>query len=117
MVNMEKGWQEIWDKTRLALLYDLYGALLTEKANASMSLYLNEDWTISEIAESLSISRQAVHDSLQRSQEHLEHYEASLGVLARFEQQKTLLDALDDALAENDIRKAAAISAALRDNL
>lgn len=98
MFSMEKERQDFLDTARIALLYDLYGALLTDKANETLSLYLNEDWTISEIAEFLSVSRQAVYDSLQRSLEHLERYEANLHLYAQREQRLKLLDALEDDL-------------------
>ncbi len=77
---MDKNWQEVLDKNRAVHLLDLYGSLLTERAEETLSLYLNEDWSISEIASNLAISRQAVHDSLQRSLEHLERFEEKLGV-------------------------------------
>lgn len=117
MVTMEKERQEILDKTRIALLYDFYGTLLTDKANESLSLYLNEDWTISEIASTLSISRQAVHDSLQRSLEHLERYEASLGLLEQHERLNDIADALEDAWKNNNREEAQKQLRALRENL
>ena len=51
----------------LAKLFDAYGVLLSEGQQKIMSFYLNDDFTISEIAENLNISRQAVMDSISKA--------------------------------------------------
>ncbi|UNO50647.1 YlxM family DNA-binding protein [Alicyclobacillus acidoterrestris] len=68
--------------TRMGDLYDFYGALLTERQRQIIEMYHVEDWSLSEIAESLSITRQAVHDQLRRAGEQLEQYEAVLQLRA-----------------------------------
>lgn len=57
---------------------DLYGALLTERHQECLRLYFREDMGFSEIAEVLSISRQAAHDGVKQAIRHLEEYEAKL---------------------------------------
>lgn len=64
---------------RLNGLFDCYGALLTERQRALLLQYLNEDLSLSEIAEREEISRQGVRDALRRAGEQLEAYEAKLG--------------------------------------
>ena len=64
-------------------LFDLYGALLTEKQQKCLELHLFEDFSLSEIAESMGISRQAVYDMLHRSEQTMQDYEAKLGFLAQ----------------------------------
>ena len=49
---------------RRSALFDLYGALLTEKQQRCLSMSLFDDYSLSEIGEALGISRQAVHDML-----------------------------------------------------
>ena len=44
----------------LTLLYDFYGELLTEKQKQVFDLHYQDDLSLSEIGEELSISRQAV---------------------------------------------------------
>lgn len=75
--------QEIEKVARLSLLVDFYGQLLTDKQRQAMELHYGEDLSLGEIAESLEISRQAVHDLVKRSTNILEDYEASLGLVAK----------------------------------
>ena len=66
---------DINDITRASLLYDFYGALLTEKQRSVMALYHEENLSLSEIADEYGISRQAVHDALKKAEQALEDYE------------------------------------------
>ncbi len=77
------------------LLLDFYGQLLTRKAYEISDLHYNEDMSLSEIAEELGVTRQAVHDSVQRTFKTLQAYEDKLGLAGRFlDQRKTAADAL-----------------------
>lgn len=75
------------DVTRVGDLYAFYEPLLTERQRQIVELYHFEDMSLGEIAEILSISRQAVHDQLRRVEDQLESYEAALHLreLARAE--------------------------------
>ena len=55
------------DALTMALLYDYYGELLTEKQRTCFDLYYNQDLSLSEIAEDLGVTRQGVHDTPRRS--------------------------------------------------
>ncbi len=71
------------DKTvRVNHLFDVYGQLLTSNQRNVLFMYYSLDFTLSEIADRLSVTRQAVYDSLVRAVEGLEELEASLGVVA-----------------------------------
>ena len=76
---------------RRSALFDLYGALLTEKQQRCLSMSLFDDYSLSEIGEALGISRQAVHDMLHRSEQAMEDYEARLGLLARRDAERETL--------------------------
>ena len=70
-------------RLRLWLLLDWYGSLLTDRQRAMLEQSLNEDCSLSEIAEREGVSRQAVRDAILRGEEQLEQYEAKLGFLKR----------------------------------
>ena len=70
--------------TEISLLYDFYGELLTERRKEVMRLYHEENYTLSEIADELGISRQGVHDALKTAERTLAEYEAKLGLVERF---------------------------------
>ncbi len=58
-------------KVETAILLDLYGGLLTEKQAEALDLYYNEDLSLSEIAENISVTRQAVHDTIVKGEKIL----------------------------------------------
>ncbi|HLV09584.1 MAG TPA: YlxM family DNA-binding protein [Halanaerobiales bacterium] len=89
----------------IALLFDFYGNLLTEKQQQIIRLYYYEDLSLGEIAESLEISRQGVFDHLQRSEKLLKDYEGKLGLSARYRKIREKLAMLDDFITENTDNK------------
>ncbi|MDA8211110.1 MAG: putative DNA-binding protein [Clostridia bacterium] len=97
--------QEIEKVARMALLVDFYGQLLTEKQRQAMELYYGDDLSLGEIAESLDISRQAVHDLVKRSGKILEEYEANLGLVQKHLSLKQGLESVNQALAQYRIEK------------
>lgn len=76
---------------KLTLLYDFYGELLTKKQKMVYELYYQNDLSLSEIGQELSISRQAVNDQLKRTENILREYEEKLQLVERFlKQQKAV---------------------------
>lgn len=71
-----------------SLLLDFYGQLLTVRQFEILDLHYNNDFTLSEIAEQLNISRQGVYDNEKRGRAILNEYEIKLGLLSKFSQQK-----------------------------
>lgn len=71
-------------RVEIAYLADFYGPLLTEKQREVLSLYCEEDLSLSEIAQEAGISRQAVHDQLTRAEQRLGELEEKLGMAKRF---------------------------------
>ena len=82
------------DALTMTLLYDYYGELLTEKQRQLFDLYYNQDYSLSEIAQTAGISRQGVHDTLARAEQLLECYEQTLGCIARDHRLKVALDTI-----------------------
>jgi len=82
------------------LLYDFYGELLTDHQKEVYEDFVYNDYSVSEIAESYNISRQAASDLLKRCGKILEGYEAKLGLVERFlniKQRIEKLEQLSDA--------------------
>ena len=66
------------------LLYDFYGELLTERQKQVYESVVLEDYSLSEVAEDLGISRQGVHDMIKRCNHTLEEYESRLHLVEKF---------------------------------
>ena len=73
-----------------ALLYDFYGALLTEHQRQVYEDVVLYDLSLSEIAEEQGISRQGVHDLVKRCDRILEDYEEKLHLMEKFGNTKRL---------------------------
>ena len=63
------------------LLLDFYGNLLTDRQREVMSLYYEDNLSLTEIAEDLSISKQGVSDILKRAEKVLYDTESKLNLL------------------------------------
>jgi len=72
-------------KVEISRLLDLYGALLTDNQREIADMTYNMDMSLFEIAGEVGVTRQAVHESLQRAEQALKTYEAKLGFMARLE--------------------------------
>ena len=83
----------------MALLYDFYGGILTPRQQEIMDLYYMKDYSLGEIGELLSTSRQAVFDNLKRAKTQLRDMEERLGLVKRFrtdsEKKTKVLENLD----------------------
>ncbi len=97
----------MFDKTIEAhLLYDYYGALLTERQRKTVELRFFDDWSLAEIAEELGISRQAVHDVMRRTLAQLTEYEERLGFLAAaVDRRKRILGVAEQLRADYGVRE------------
>ncbi len=69
----------------ISLLFDFYGQLLSPKQQQAVSLYYNDDLSLSEVSEVMGITRQGVRDLVKRSESELYLYEDKLGLYGRFE--------------------------------
>ena len=89
-------------------LLDVYGALLTHHQREACRLHLQEDWSITELAEHLSCSRSGAHDLVRRALAQLNHYESRLGHAAELERrdgvERRLRDELRSAGGRGDLR-------------
>ncbi len=71
-----------------SMLYDFYGSLLNESQNEVMALYHEDNLSLSEIAEELGQTRQAVHYTLRKAEKALGSYEEKLGLVASYKENR-----------------------------
>lgn len=81
-----------------SLLFDFYGQMLTKKQQDVMRLYHEENYSLSEIGEEFSISRQGVHDTLKKAENALMGYEAKLGLIHKFENTQKVMAKIEGSI-------------------
>ena len=77
-----------------SMLLDFYGELLTAKQRECYDLHVNEDLSLSEIAEQSGVSRQGVWDNIRRAEAALKEMEEKTGLIRRFTETRRGLEAL-----------------------
>ena len=91
---------------RMALLYDFYGDMLTDRQKEFYDLYYTEDLSLAEIAENYGITRQGVRDVIVRAEAVLTELEDKTGIIRRFhkmqEQFAQMETAVNAILQRND---------------
>lgn len=90
---------------RMNYLFDFYQSLLTDKQRNYLERYYLLDESLSEIAETFNVSRQAVYDNIRRTDELLEDYETRLGLYEKFEERQQLINSIQTELAKATINK------------
>lgn len=86
------------ERVLISLLLDFYGPLLTDKQRVSLQLHHENDMSLGEIADELGVSRQAVHDNLQRARHILNDYESKLHLVAQYEMREQVIQELKNTL-------------------
>lgn len=97
--------EELERTTRINYLYDFYHSLLTEKQRAYVELYYLEDYTFSEIAETLDVTRQAVYDNLKRTKDLLEDYETNLELYHDFTKRQQYYQQIKEYAQDGKVSK------------
>ena len=91
---------------RMALLFDFYGDLLTDRQKEFFDLYYTEDLSLAEIAENNGITRQGVRDVIVRAEAQMTEIEDKTGIIKRFLKLRSGIDKaeslLDGIIALND---------------
>lgn len=92
---------------RMALLFDFYGDVLTDRQKEFYDLYYNEDLSLAEIAENYGITRQGVRDVIVRAEAILTDLEDKTGLIRRFHAMRSQLDEIvksAEAILERNTR-------------
>ena len=90
------------DALEMALLFDYYGGMLTEKQRDCFDMRYNQDLSLGEIGEMLGVSRQAVNDNLTRTEALLRRMEENIGCVKRDIQTRKAVQEILDAAAVLD---------------
>lgn len=82
----------------LTMLYDFYSELLTKKQKEIFELYHLDDFSLNEISDQFGISRQAVLDSIKRTEKALLKYEEKLSLVSKYTKRKENIEKLINKL-------------------
>ena len=99
------------------LLYDFYGELLTERQKQVYESVVLEDFSLSEVAEDLGISRQGVHDMIRRCNHILEGYEEKLHLVEKFLRIREQIHRIQQIAGENHVQEIEKISSLILEEL
>lgn len=102
------------EKAGISLLVDYYGAFLTERQLKLTRMSVDEDMSLSEIAQEVGVSRQGVRESLVTAAEKLEEFEKKLGLVERDRRLNACLDRLTEAVEEGRTDEAIGIIDSIR---
>ena len=80
------------ESLEMILLFDYYGDLLTDRQKLCLDMHYNQDLSLGEIAQELSISRQAVYDNLSRAEALLRNMEEKTGCVSRDRQLRKAME-------------------------
>ena len=92
------------DIVKLSVLFDYYGAVLTEKQADVCDMYFNQNLSLSEISEITGITRQGVRDSLKKSEKILFEHEEKLGIYEKDLKVADLIEKIDCLLDGADVK-------------
>ena len=98
----------------LAMLFDTYGGMLTDKQKDCFDMRYNQDLSLGEIAQELGISRQAVNDSLTRTEALLRRMEENIGSVKRDMITRDAVQEILDAASVLDASSDPAVQEAMR---
>ena len=79
-------------KIEISMLWQIYGALLTEKQKEYIDYYYNEDLSLAEIAQNDGITRQGVRDIIKKGEKKLFEYEEKLMFMKRMLNQEKRIE-------------------------
>ena len=91
---------------KISLLMDFYSGLLTDKQAEALDMYYNNDCSLAEIAEELSISRQGARDHIKRGEKQLMDFEEKLGLAQRFMRIKKDVSKIQELLKDDKSERA-----------
>ena len=88
------------DALEMTLLFDYYGELLTPRQQMCFDLHYNQDFSFSEIAQELQVSRQGVYDNLSRAEALLRNMEEKTGCVRRALRNRKVVGTISGAASQ-----------------
>ena len=92
------------ERVELTKLFDAYEKLLTNREREIFKYYYYEDYSLSEIAENLNVSRTAIHNIIKKCENKLQHYEQNLNIIKNTEILTSLLEETDIERIKDQIK-------------
>ena len=102
------------DALEMALLFDYYGGMLTDKQRDCFDMRYNQDLSLGEIADTLGVSRQAVCDNLTRTEALLRRMEENIGCVKRDMMRRNAIHEILDAATVLDASSDPAVLTAMQ---
>ena len=96
--------QNLEKKNHYNFLYSYYSSLLTQKQCEVFENYYFEDYSLSEISESLGVSRNAIWDLLKKVEHNLDEYEEKLGLYKKNQVLNNYLDNLEKCTNQDGLK-------------
>ena len=87
----------------IAVLFDYYGKLLSDKQYNVIDQHCNEDLSLKEIAELNGISKQGISDILSRAEKKLRFYEDELKLISKFDKVNSSLKEINLLIEKSKI--------------
>ena len=87
---------KIDDFIRYSVLFLYYKNLFSEKQRLYLELYLEENNSLTEIAEGFKVTKQAVFDNIKRGFKQLDEYEKKLEIFKKEKELKMKLEGLKE---------------------
>jgi uncharacterized protein len=95
----------IEETIRLNNLFDIYQDLLTDKQKEYFKYYFSDNYSLSEIAEILDVSRNAVHLQVKNIIKNLESFDEKLKLLEKTKNYHELIEALKKETLSDSVQK------------
>lgn len=92
------GQDDLVKTIRMNYLFDFYQSLLTQKQRNYLELFYLQDYSLSEIADTFEVSRQAVYDNIRRTGDLVEDYETKLKLYGKFEQRQMIYNEMKQSI-------------------
>ena len=99
------GQNDLVKTLRMNYLFDFYQSLLTNKQKNYLELFYLQDYSLSEIADTFEVSRQAVYDNIIRTGDLVEYSESKLRIYQRFEKRRELYNLMKQSLNQPELLK------------